>query len=295
MRQRPFDLLIHASGILLGVIIVGYVVYDMSHTSSVTPCSQRFGAAMRFPLHSADGKRLTPIALQARTSGGRNVGVLENASVVPVVDGPLPNALQVELRPVPETTAAGQASNNGVEFRWSPFVGEIGTSACLSYYLHLPKAFDFGRGGVLPGLEGQDVEPTTQQNAISVQAQWDGQGQLLIQSTGATGDLITLAGETSLPTDRWLRIEQETVLNTPGQRDGILRLWIDGALVTENAHLSLRADAATQITRVVVAAGYRQTAPQTEAASLQFSGIEIARRNNKTALVQGDKSNLPFY
>ncbi|MDH4983219.1 hypothetical protein [Hyphomicrobium sp. D-2] len=287
MHQRPFDLLISASGILLGLIVVGYVVYDMSYTSTVAPCTQRSSAAMRFPLHGADGKLLSPMALQARTRGGRNVGVLENASVVAVEGGPLPDAMQVELRSTPEASAAGGTITNGIEFRWSPFVEEIGTATCLSYYLRLPKTFDFGRGGVLPGLEAQDDPQTTKQDAISIQTQWDGQGVPLIRSVNENGDPLHIFGVTPLATDRWLRIELETVLNTPGQSDGILRLWVDGTLATENTHLSLRTDALTQISNVVVAAAYRQTPPVGAATSLQFSGIEIARLKLQNRLFPG--------
>ncbi|MBI1648326.1 hypothetical protein [Hyphomicrobium sulfonivorans] len=277
MHQRPFDLLINASGILLGAVIVGYVLYDMSYTATVTPCSQRSSATMRFPLHGANGKLLSPMALQARTGGGRNIGVLENASVVPADGGPLPDAMQVELRSTPEASAAGGANANGIEFRWSPFVDGIGTSSCLAYYLRLPKTFDFGRGGVLPGVEAPDDAQTAKQDAVSIQTQWDGQGFPIVRSINENGDTLHLAGTAPLPTDRWLRIELETVLNTAGKNDGILRLWVDGTLAAENTNLSLRTDAATQISNVVVAAGYRQTPPVGAAASLQFSGIEIAR------------------
>ena len=44
----------------------------------------------------------------------------------------------------------------------------------------------------------------------------------------------------TLPKGRWVRIEQELVLNTPGQADGIARLWLDGDLKAEGTGLKLR-------------------------------------------------------
>lgn len=281
MHQRQINLLINASSLLLGVVVVGYIVYDMTYTATTPPCSQRYGAAMRFPLHGADGKPFSAVALQARAGSGRNPGVLENASVVAVAGGPLPDALQVALRDVPDTSKADDAPRNGVEFRWTPFGQVIGTAACLSYHLHLPPNFDLGGGGVLPGLEsgGSADSARAGSNGFSVQTRWDEHGQPLMWSSNESADTVRLTGASSLPIDRWAHIEQEAVLNTPGRNDSVLRLWIDGSLVAESTNLNLRTDPAAQISRVVIAAGYRRAPEPTPAdtAELQISGIEIAR------------------
>ena len=39
---------------------------------------------------------------------------------------------------------------------------------------------------------------------------------------------------------RWVRIDQEVVLNTPGQDDGAVRLWVDGTLRTQLPKAVLR-------------------------------------------------------
>ena len=39
---------------------------------------------------------------------------------------------------------------------------------------------------------------------------------------------------------RWVEIEQEVVLNTPGKADGLLRVWVDGKLGLERKRLNFR-------------------------------------------------------
>ena len=95
--DKKLNLFINIGGSLIGIFVLGYVVYSAYHTATEPPCSERYPAPMRFALQTATGKTLTPIELQAR-AGLRDVGVIDNAAVVAVNDGPSPDALEVKLR-----------------------------------------------------------------------------------------------------------------------------------------------------------------------------------------------------
>jgi hypothetical protein len=60
--------------------------------------------------------------------------------------------------------------------------------------------------------------------------------------TAPSGDLFkwNLGRLAALQRNRWYCIEQYMKLNTPGQKDGVLRAWIDGRLVFERKDLKLR-------------------------------------------------------
>lgn len=60
--------------------------------------------------------------------------------------------------------------------------------------------------------------------------------------------------ETALPKGRWLRVNQEIALNTPGESDGIVRLWIDGKLVVDRTDVRLRSDKSVTFTGVAARA-----------------------------------------
>ena len=79
-----------------------------------------------------------------------------------------------------------------------------------------------------------------------------------------------------MATGRWTKIEQEVVLNDPGQKNGTLRLWLDGELIAENQRVELRKDDKVMLTGVLAAIGYERAPPQDS--MLRLSPVEIARR-----------------
>ena len=54
-----------------------------------------------------------------------------------------------------------------------------------------------------------------------------------------------------LPRGRWVRVDQEVVLNTPKQSDGAARLWLDGKLEIEVKAVDIRDDANMAISGAV--------------------------------------------
>lgn len=276
-NPKHVQLLINIAALSVGVFVVGYIVYAALRSEQDAPCSARFPAATRFSLQNNAGKPLTAIELQAR-AGLRDLGVIDNAAVLPVVGGPSTEALEVKLRKLPDGADPSAESRNGIEFRWAPRAMDNASSACLSYSLLLPDRFAFGNaGGFLPGVFGAAGPTDAAKHRVNVYPQWDGDGRLLMVAHQEAGDIRRMVAKPEpLATGRWTRIEQEIELNAPGQANGRVRLWIDGRLAVEGQQIELRKDAATSLSGVLVAIGYRQL--PSEPGTLQLSPFELSWR-----------------
>ena len=277
--QNPklLNLLINVAGATVGLAVVGYVVYAAFHAEVEQPCSTRYPAATRFSLSNADGKPLSAIQLQAR-AGARDLGVIDNLSVVQIAGAPSPDVLEVKLRKLPGDADTSATARNGIAFRWSPPGIEGTSSACLTYSLWLPDKFAFGGGGTLPGIFARVPGSPAQDSPadqLSVTPQWDAEGRPMLGATLRGGGIRRMSSLASpLQTNRWLRVEQEVVLSDPGAPNGVARLWIDGELVVDDQNAPLRKHPDKRITGILVEAGYRR-AP-VEPAMLRLSPFEIS-------------------
>ena len=275
MESKQLNLLINTGAALVGLILVGYFAYSAMHTDSALPCSDRFGAATRFSLHTGDGKPLTPIELQAR-AGAHDFGVIDNASVVSVTDGPAPEVLEVKLGKLSGNTDSSDTARNGIEFRWAPPGVKGAASACVSYSVWFPEKFQFSGGGILPGVFGVNTAQPSD-TKITVSPQWDGGGKPIIGSTAESGEIRHMFGQSSaLPTGRWIKVDQEVTLNEPGHSDGTARLWIDGTLVIEDKRMGLRNGADILLAGVLVTAAHRRL--PVDPGMLRLSPVEVSWR-----------------
>lgn len=273
---KHLDVLINVAGALVVLFVVGYIAFSALHTETEQPCSARYPAATRFSLQTSEGKPLSAIQLQAR-AGVRDIGVIDNASVVQVADGPSPDALEVKLRKLPSGADVSDKARNGIEFRWAPPGMAKATSVCLSYSVWLPEKFEFGAGGVLPGVfGGAATDPVNKADAFSVTPQWGPDGKPLIVAIGGGGIRRTSATGEALATSRWLKLEQEIVLNDPTAENGRARLWIDGKLAIDDTRAPLRKAPDTVLTGVLAAIGYHQ--PPAQPGMLRLSPFDISWR-----------------
>ena len=149
--QTKFHLIFNTLGALIVLTVVGYVVYSLTHTETEAACHARYAAATRLALNMSGGAPMTPMQLQARV-GIDEYGVIGNAKVVS--DAPGGVAVEVALQPVADVESAGERPANGIFFKWTPSGIGSATAGCLSYMLWLPEDFDFGGGGLLPGIFG---------------------------------------------------------------------------------------------------------------------------------------------
>lgn len=259
IKPKYLDPLINVAAVLVVLSIAGYIAWEALHTEREQPCSARFPAATRFSLQSSAGKPLSAIELQAR-AGLRDLGVIDNARVVQVADGPSPDVLEVNLRKLPGSDDPSARARNGIEFRWTPPGMANATAACLSYSVWFPDKFEFGDGGFLPGISGgQAPGGRADAGVISVSPQWNLEGRpSLAAATGGDIRIMMTKQKFALPTSRWVKVEQEIALNDPGQENGRARLWVDGTPLIDDVGLPLRKDANTLLTGVLVAAGYQR-------------------------------------
>jgi hypothetical protein len=279
-KAKIFNLIFNGVGALIGLIVVGYVAYSALHTETEPPCSERYPPPTRFALQTSDGALLSPIELQARV-GLRDWGVMENATVVPAAEAPTGAALEVKLARIADGEPHPARRANGVDFRWSPHGVAPAQAACLRYSVWLPRGFAFNGGGILPGIIGASPAAAAgqaeEETRFAARLQWrsDGTGELAVAVPGS-GYRPIVQRALPLPTGRWIGVEQEVVLNRPGEANGVVRLWVDGELKAEDAGVALRRDESAKITGVLADIGYLREPGKVSA--LRLSPFELAWR-----------------
>jgi hypothetical protein len=241
----------NAAAVLISAVAVAGVVRSLIFSPAAAPCSDRYGNSTEFPLERA-GTTLTTADLQSRL-GGADAGVLDNLIIGSIKDAPAPLAMTVSLPKGSATPLGSAALKGGISFPWQPRSVAGRTSACLSYSVFLPADFLFNRGGMLPGISGADASGKTQ-DGFSARLAWrqGDVGGVTVRST--TGEEVrSISAETdgfAFPRGRWTKVEQEVVLNTPKQADGILRVWIDGQLAVDRASIAYRASPGVTVSGV---------------------------------------------
>lgn len=247
------------------------------------PCSTRYHATTSLDLDNK-GQMLTTADLQS-TLYGADRGVARNLTIERVKGGPVAFAMAVKLDQGTGPAVEGARNSGGVSFPWKPRSVQTQSAACLTYSMRLPADFDFGDSGTLPGLMGtseMDRDIESWNDGFATPAIWGTNGITAIYASYITDGqkmAATLASRRSgIPRDRWVRVEQEVQLNTPGQDDGIIRLWVDGDLKVEGKGLAFRKTDAVKIAGVVSAvhhgsAEVGSVAPKDQA--LQLGPLEL--------------------
>jgi hypothetical protein len=150
----------------------------------------------------------------------------------------------------------------------------------LRYYVRLGADFDFGGGGVLPGLcVGHCVPARRPRGAegVMVRPHWTPLGEIVFQPLPGTVGRDR-RWKRFLETDRWVVVEIHVKLNTPGASDGVVEGWLGGDKVVSLGGLRLRNDAATHVEGVMFEAAYKgrkRGAPAREA-EMTFDDVAVA-------------------
>lgn len=253
---RTNALLLNGAAVLVVAIAAVTGVRSLFASKDAPPCGVRYTHGLRMSLDNG-GVPLSGSDLEARFSG-QDWGVRERARVIKTSSAQNPLALEVDVSAKAGSTAGESETDNrpGIGFAWDPSSAAKPAAACLAYSLYLPEGMSFGQGGRLPGLSGGKVdEPAADGAAFSVLLNWSGPeaagGALaLFPQTKERFRVDTTKPGFAFPRGRWVSVEQEVVLNTPDHADGIVRVWLDGALAVENTAMTLRKDAETKITGV---------------------------------------------
>jgi hypothetical protein len=230
----------NAAAVLIGVAAVGAVVRSFVYSPSAAPCTDRYASSTSFALERA-GVMLTAADLQS-SLGGKDAGVIENLAIGKLRDAPAPIAMTVSLPKGSATPRTSASLKGGISFPWERRLLRGKTAACLSYNVLLPGDFQFGQGGALPGVSGADANGRVSDGFVARMAWRQGSGgaTLRVMSNGEARSTPAEHEGFAFPRGRWVKVEQEVVLNAPKQADGILRVWIDGRLAVDRTDMTYR-------------------------------------------------------
>nr|WP_298413542.1 hypothetical protein [uncultured Halomonas sp.] len=232
--------------VLPGMAFAADDIYDNPNLSipQLTPCSARYElvADPAPPPNPKDGKD----AVRAGYGTYDDWGTRENIEVLsPQQSGLSETALRVHY---PAGTSSPSDNGKGGAGFFATIDGlSESTRSCLQYKVRFEPGFDFVKGGKLPGLYGGAApsggEEVTGDEGFSIRFMWreDGQGELYeyVVKDADYGKSVG-RGSWTFPTGQWVTIEQEVILNDPGQKNGIARVWIDGAPVLEQQNIVYR-------------------------------------------------------
>ena len=259
--SSPKFLLFNAAAALAGVAALVAAAWQVLLPTPIAPCSERYKAMTAFGLERA-GVALTAADLQA-SLGGRDVGLIDSVTIGPAKDAPTPLVMAVGLQKA-SVSPLGIATPflGGTSFPWQPRVLQGKASACLSYSFLLPSDFELDRGGVLPGIAGTDGND--QGDKFAVQLAWRSKegGGVTLRTTesGVSRGMPVEPKALEFIRGRWVKVEQEVVLNTPKKQDGTLRVWINGVLTVDRRDIAYRAKPDVTVAGVAVDV-FRGTGP----------------------------------
>lgn len=126
----------------------------------------------------------------------------------------------------------------------------LAEEATAEYRFRFEPGFDWTEGGKLPGLTGGD-SPTGGEASVegfSARYMWKPEGGLIVylyhsEQPDPYGQSLDLGQH--LAAGEWHTLKQQVVLNTPGQADGILRVWVNGQLALDKSDMRWRLDGET--------------------------------------------------
>ncbi len=257
MKKMPDAKVIvfNAAAILITVAAVAGLARSLFTSPTAAPCNERYINSTAFALERA-GVVLTTADLQS-SLGGDDAGVIDDVSIAKLPNGPAPVVMTVRM-PKGSTSPNG-SPKGGMSFPWLPRPVQGKTAACLSYSVLLPPNFEFNRGGVLPGIRGMEPDmPSPDEFTARMVWREDGEGgaNLRVASAGETRSLPAYREGFAIPRGRWVKLDQEVVLNAPKQADGVLRVWIDGALALERTDLIYRSKPSVVVSGVAAEVYY---------------------------------------
>jgi hypothetical protein len=261
------SLLLNGAAILVVVASVGVVLRSTLLGEEIPSCTERYVNGTRFSLEH-NGALISAAVLQGQASN-TDWGLEGGARAVKLKSGPAKQALELNLAAAPSVARDNASGRAGMGFHWTPASLGNTQAGCLSYAVFVPEGFTFGRGGRLPGLLGEATrEPHDAAPAFSTRYTWNEKGALDLypQLPGlAEGrPLGPVSGSFALKPGTWTALDQEIVLNAPGQANGLLRVWQDGALVFEKKNVVFRIKPSVELTGVLVEAAAGEVAAGTK-------------------------------
>lgn len=168
-----------------------------------------------------------------------------------------------------EKYQSGCRSERGC-FNWKPDLGKSLDSIYYSYWVKFPKGFDFVLGGKLPGVGSADGGTgggiPNGKNGWSVRVMWERHGQLgqyvyHMDQPKHFGEFFKW-DVPPVETGKWYQIKTFVRLNTPGQRNGMVRTWLNGREVLNRHGLRFRNLADMKIERFLFSTFFGGSGPR---------------------------------
>jgi hypothetical protein len=250
LKMSKLSMVFNLAGAAAALVVVTYAVNSMLTEQTVAPCSTRYPTPTGFSTRTNEGALMSAIDLQSRM-GPDEWGVLNN---VEIIKGKANDVLQVRLAEGTGSPHQATAPQGGVAFSWAPETLRNADRACLAYNVMVPKDFEFSTAGMLPGLFGGERIDRSGDTGFATRLIWRQDGALhavvrapTLGRNGRTSEPV----KAKLDKGRWVKVETEVVLNTPGKKNGMLRLWLDGDLKVDRKDMSWRTDRGTTVAGVL--------------------------------------------
>ncbi len=154
--------------------------------------------------------------------------------------------------------AISHSGNKSIRITYTKNEDAAGTNVSISAdsvnvrsYYYFDQGFDFGQGMKIGRVSSFNT--AAQVNDVDIIMECRSSGS--VNQCGATdmrdlglyfngapkgSDWGNVSADISLQRGRWYAIEYQVVLNTPGQSDGTVRLWVDGVKLAERSNLRIR-------------------------------------------------------
>lgn len=181
---------------------------------------------------------------------------LDRTALIPSADPRFPTALRVRYPAdsASQLAAATADTEHGGAQLYLAWRGGPVDDAYLRYYVRFPEGFDFVKGGKMPGLYGGRVNDGRKipdgTNGFSTRYMWrtGGAGEVYAYLPTSIAHGTSLGrGDWTWPTGVWIEVEQHVRLNSPGETDGRVQVWLNGILVFEQTGLTFRTVPTLQI------------------------------------------------
>ena len=272
---------VHGAAGLVGFAIVALLIHGAVNGDVVPSCSERYNQGTVYGLETRSGL-ITTGELQAGLAG-RDFGVMENLDIIRFNTGPAKSGLRVRLAQLERADLGETRIDNGIDFGWSPRKMPNAKTACLTYSVRIPEGFKPGDGGHLPSLVGAPSDIPGEARSVTTQMMWNSNGELMVDVKSeplgsGTISATAIGTDTIIPTGKWVRIEQEVILNTPGLEDGEVRIWIDGVMRARRRELYIRRDPKTVLNGVGITVAYIGSKSETtkaEPTAIEVSPFEV--------------------
>lgn len=203
-----------------------------------------------------------------------------NSQLHSIVKDPFNSSVNVLKITHPKGSCSSECGKpNGAMFDVKPFAGFNGNVATLTYEVFFHGSFNFVKGGKLPGIigggkgcSGCTTDVGVRDNCFSARFMWGKNGNgypylylpLSVQHDADFCSKISgsqkckgVCGWDFMPSqyfakNKWTQIKERITLNTPGQKNGRLEVWLNGNKIIDYKKIIYRTKSSVGITGFTV-------------------------------------------